>query len=183
VSASGGETVDDALAAAGTGVDPLQAGRGAVPAPAERSHLIREVTSLTLRLSERLHQDFARQAAEVGLTASQARVLLGLQPDEAIPMQALAARLGLDRSNLTAFVDKLEARGVIERRPDATDRRIKTLVVTDAGRHLRQQFWDRLMAEQAGPLAHLTCAQARALHDRLSDALVLPDRPADPAGA
>src|SRR5437870_3303553 len=53
-------------------------------------------------------------AAEFDLTLMQANVLHLL--DEPLPMSTLAERLSCDASNVTGIVDRLEARGLIERR-------------------------------------------------------------------
>ncbi|NES13943.1 MULTISPECIES: MarR family winged helix-turn-helix transcriptional regulator [Micromonospora] len=76
---------------------------------------------------------------ELGLTPAAARALHELDPDRPLPARDLAARLGCDRSNVTALVDKLEQAGLVERRGDPADRRQKTLVVTDAGRRVRER--------------------------------------------
>jgi DNA-binding MarR family transcriptional regulator len=135
-----------------------------------RPDVIQEVTYLTLALSERLHENFARHAAGFGLTSAQARVLLGLEPGQALPMRVVADRLGFDRSNLTAFIDRLEGMGAVERRPDARDRRVKALVITEIGIRLRRDLWEAL-ADDHGPLAHLTGPQAEFLRTGLVDAL------------
>jgi DNA-binding MarR family transcriptional regulator len=48
-------------------------------------------------------------------------------------MGTAAEALRCDASNLTGIVDRLEKRGLVERRTLATDRRVKELVLTDAG--------------------------------------------------
>ena len=52
-------------------------------------------------------------------------------------MGRLARGLACDASNVTGIVDRLEARGLIERRPGASDRRVKVLVITREGERLR----------------------------------------------
>ncbi len=47
---------------------------------------------------------------------------------------ALAQRLGIDRTVMTYLVDDLEQAGLVERRPNPTDRRNKLIVATDHGR-------------------------------------------------
>lgn len=51
-------------------------------------------------------------------------------------MGTAAEALRCDASNLTRIVDRLEKRGLVERRTLATDRRVKELVLTDAGREV-----------------------------------------------
>jgi DNA-binding MarR family transcriptional regulator len=131
---------------------------------------VQEVSFLMLAMAERLQDHFAARAAELGLTAGQAKVLMALVPQESLPMRALAERLGYDPSNLTGLVDKLEARGVVLRRPDKLDRRVKALVLTEDGETLRALFWER-MTHDAGPLAHLSRTALRELRNGLRAAL------------
>ena len=77
---------------------------------------------------------------ELGLTAASARALLQLDPAAPLPTKALAERLSCDPSNVTPFVDRLEEVGLIERRIDRKDRRVKTLTITAAGRRMREQM-------------------------------------------
>ncbi|MGG2461468.1 MarR family winged helix-turn-helix transcriptional regulator [Streptomyces sp. RGM 3693] len=79
-------------------------------------------------------RDFAATAAHHGLTAMQAKVLARL--DGPLPMRGLAALLVCDASNVTGIVDRLEARDLVRRAADPTDRRVKHVVATDAGREI-----------------------------------------------
>jgi DNA-binding MarR family transcriptional regulator len=67
--------------------------------------------------------------------------------DEPMSMSALADRLGIDASYVTAIADQLEERGLIERQPHPTDRRIKSLALTPEGRRLREQLAVELWTE------------------------------------
>jgi DNA-binding MarR family transcriptional regulator len=107
-----------------------------------------------LDLAERLRQHWTAHATALGLTAIQAKVLLRLIPGEATPMRKLAAQLDYDASNLTTLVDRLAARGALERQADPNDRRVKALVLTPEGERLREQFWHNLVTD-AGPLTPL----------------------------
>ncbi|EEP71054.1 MarR family transcriptional regulator [Micromonospora sp. ATCC 39149] len=86
----------------------------------------------------RHHQD--AEVAELGLTPAVAGALPELDPDRPLPTRDLAEQLRCDRSNVTALVDKLEQAGLVERQGDPTDRRQKTLVVTEAGRRMRDRL-------------------------------------------
>jgi DNA-binding MarR family transcriptional regulator len=46
---------------------------------------------------------------------------------------ALAQRLGLDRTVMTYLLDDLQGAGLVERRPDPTDRRARRVELTEAG--------------------------------------------------
>jgi DNA-binding MarR family transcriptional regulator len=89
-------------------------------------------------------------AAELGLSEAQCQVLQHLDPAAPVPMCRLAETLDCDRSNVTGIVGRLEARGLVDRRPSASDRRVKNLVLTDAGRRQRQRLLDRLGEPPAG---------------------------------
>jgi DNA-binding MarR family transcriptional regulator len=63
--------------------------------------------------------------------------VLALAVDGAHPSQReLAAFLRLDPSQVVALVDDLQRRGLVERRPDPSDRRANVVLATDAGRTL-----------------------------------------------
>src|SRR5258706_3814886 len=63
--------------------------------------------------------------SEHRLTSSQACMLQRL--DHPMPQREAALQLGYDPSNITALADALEAKGLVERRLDPSDRRGKTL--------------------------------------------------------
>jgi len=127
---------------------------------------VQEVSWMVLALADSLQQNFAAKAADFGLSGAQAKVLINLRPEEALPMRTLAKRLGYDASNLTALVDKLEARGALERRPNLDDRRIKALALTEEGLRLREDFRQQLSGD-AGPLTSLEASQVRELRELL----------------
>ena len=82
---------------------------------------------------------------EMDLTAAQGHALKSLDPNRPVPMSALADALFCDASNVTGIVDKLEARGLIARQGSEQDRRVKQLVVTEAGRKLRDKLTSRVL--------------------------------------
>jgi MarR family transcriptional regulator, organic hydroperoxide resistance regulator len=115
--------------------------------------------------------------AELDLTPAQARLLQDLEPKHPVPMTELASTLSCDASNITGLVDKLEARGLIERTASATDRRVKMIAVTKPGAELRARLLERL-SHPPGFLATLSQADQKRLRDllrkmtaRLSDRL------------
>jgi DNA-binding MarR family transcriptional regulator len=72
--------------------------------------------------------------AEHRLTSSQACLLQRL--NHPMPQREAALQLGYDPSSITALADALEARGLVERRLDPSDRRVKTLARTAEGERL-----------------------------------------------
>jgi DNA-binding MarR family transcriptional regulator len=108
------------------------------------------LVGLLFRLTGDLRQRFTDRAAQFDLSFAQAMALREL--DEPLPMRDLADRLCCDASNVTGIVDRLEGRGLVERRTVAGDRRVKHIVLTDAGRVLRQEHRDGLTVDL--PLLH-----------------------------
>jgi len=86
------------------------------------------------------------QMRELGMTPAHYRALSMLDPDEPKPMRAMADGLACDASMATWLVDRLEERGLVERRTPPNDRRVKTIVLTALGietrEMLRESFWD-----------------------------------------
>jgi DNA-binding MarR family transcriptional regulator len=119
--------------------------------------------ALLLQLSfERVHAHFAAAVAELDLAPMQAKALHELDVDRPISMRELAERLKSDPSNVTGLIDRLEARGLVERRPDRKDRRIKGLALTPAGAGLRERLFARLYAAPR-PIAELSERDQRML--------------------
>jgi DNA-binding MarR family transcriptional regulator len=104
---------------------------------------------LTANLA-RLHLDHVHAIeVEFGLSPLEVRVLRALEPDEARPMCRVAEAIGCNPANATTVVDRLEARGLVERTLDPGDRRVRALVLTDDGMRIRAAICERLGAAPA----------------------------------
>ncbi|UNS96883.1 MarR family transcriptional regulator [Streptomyces tubbatahanensis] len=91
-----------------------------------------EVAGLIGTVVTRYHEEYELAASAHALTGAQARVLT-LLARGATPMRRLARQLKCEPSNVTGIVDRLETRGLVERRPDPADRRVKLAAATDEG--------------------------------------------------
>ena len=109
-------------------------------------------------------------AGELGLAPMQLHALRLIEPGAELPMSSLAGKLFCDASNVTGIVDRLEARGLIERRPASYDRRVKLLALTDEGRRVREAAWQQL-SQPPPEIAALPLGQQRALREALRAAL------------
>lgn len=67
------------------------------------------------------------------------QMLLGVL-SEPKPMGELAQYLHCDNSNITGIVDRLEERGLVERRAAEGDRRVKLVALTAEGEQLRAEL-------------------------------------------
>lgn len=137
--------------------------------PGEERDLPRQAWTLLFELMHAHMRNFPALAAEFELSPVQAHVLrqLGEAP---LAMSTLAGYLSCDASNVTGLVDRMEARGLVERRSSEQDRRVKMLVLTEAGAALRERLLDRI-AEPPEAIAALPDEDLRALRDIMRRAL------------
>jgi DNA-binding MarR family transcriptional regulator len=112
-----------------------------------------EVVELIGEVVARFHEDYEEAAGGHALTGAQAR-LLSLLSREPLPMRKLAQKLKCEPSNVTGIVDRLESRGLVERRPDPADRRVKLAAATDEGRRIARGLRESLRFARE-PLAGL----------------------------
>ena len=135
-------------------------------APSAASEAWRYIFELVMEHRRTFHDALG----ELDLTPMQAHALKRLDPERPMVMGELAGALHCDASNVTGIVDRLEARGAVERRPAPHDRRVKTLAVTPEGRELRQSVI-RLMHEPPPAIRSLPRADQLALRDVLRRAV------------
>lgn len=77
---------------------------------------------------------FAERIAEVDLNPPLFRVLNLVDAAEGRSQQAIGQAIEVPASRMVALVDELEQRGLVERRPDPADRRVRALYLTKKGR-------------------------------------------------
>ena len=125
-----------------------------------------EVVELIGSIVTRYHDEYERAASKHTLTGAQARVL-GLLSLEPMPMRRIAQKLKCEPSNVTGIVDRLESRGLVERRPDPADRRVKLAAPTEAGTRTARELRDGLDDFAREPLGSLSREERVALRDLL----------------
>ncbi|MGW1956439.1 MarR family winged helix-turn-helix transcriptional regulator [Streptomyces sp. NPDC001920] len=124
-----------------------------------------EVVDLIGAVVGRYHEEYEEAAAEHALTGAQAK-LLSLLSLEPLPMRKLAQKLRCEPSNVTGIVDRLESRGLVERRPDPADRRVKLAAATQEGRQVARGLRESLRFARE-PLAGLSDDERLVLRDLL----------------
>jgi len=102
--------------------------------------------------------------SRLGLTPNDSRALGSLDPETGRTMRALAREWQCDASTATWIVDRLEAKGLAERRPHPTDRRVRFVVLTARGAQTKAEM---LAGTYAPPpeLLELDRAELAALRD------------------
>ncbi|WER47682.1 MarR family winged helix-turn-helix transcriptional regulator [Cupriavidus sp. WKF15] len=87
----------------------------------------------------RLQRWSQARVAGGGVTAAQSGLLFFLGGNDGALMSEAAAALDLGAPGMSGLADRTEKAGLIERRPDASDRRVSRLWLTEAGRAARQR--------------------------------------------
>jgi DNA-binding MarR family transcriptional regulator len=114
--------------------------------------------------------DLKEAVRELDLNESLAQLVWVLDPEEEpVPLRQIAGRMHCDPSNITLLADRLEEKGLAERRPHPADGRVRTLVLTAAGVAARRKLLEHV--QQRSPLAALDEEQQRQLQDLLAVAL------------
>jgi DNA-binding MarR family transcriptional regulator len=82
---------------------------------------------------------FAERIAAIDLQPPLFRVLNLIDVAEGRSQQTIGEAVEVPASRMVAFVDELERRGLVKRHPHPSDRRIRALFLTDAGRELLER--------------------------------------------
>jgi DNA-binding MarR family transcriptional regulator len=100
---------------------------------------------------------FAKRLEALGFTPAQAGILRIIATTPGLSQQELAAKLGMYASRLVSLIDDLERRGLLERQPSDSDRRLYALHLTKSGE------------EQFSVIGAVAREHGRYLLDALSD--------------
>ena len=127
-----------------------------------------------------LEAEFARGE----LTGPQRMVMQAVFHSDGLSLKEIGARVGLSHSTLSGIVDRLEARGLLERRVNSTDRRLTSIMVTKVVRDFMTHTAPNLTARPLiQALGRATAAERQAIANGLRTLQqVLDDPGADPGG-
>ena len=84
-------------------------------------------------VSRLMRAEFDRRVADagIGLTPGEGRALSYAARVGVVRQTVLADRMGIKAMTLSTYLDRLEARGLVERKTDPTDRRAKLVHLTE----------------------------------------------------
>lgn len=136
----------------------------------ERTRLIARIEETQRALGRLFAQDRSSPLFESHLTLRQLKVVLLLAETGGASGQRIAADLGVGLATVTGLVDRLAAHGLVTRREDPADRRVRRVELTEAGRHLAAQILDAGLSRFRQLLERLDTATLRDL-DRVMDRL------------
>ena len=115
-----------------------------------------------------MRKRFEQRSRHIGLTRSQWHVLAILSKNEGIYQKGLADLLEIEPVTLVRLLDKMEKRGLIERRPHPTDRRVTQLFLTPEAVPLLEVLRGVGAQTRAEAMADFTPQQEQQLHDLLT---------------
>lgn len=92
-----------------------------------------------LRLHQRISMRATLEFRRLGLSIPQFDLLSTLSEREGVSQQEIAERLTVTKGNVSGLIDRLQAQGLVERRPLPSDRRSHALYLTPGGRLLVQE--------------------------------------------
>ena len=92
--------------------------------PTERGFLLTDIGRL-------IHKVFEQRASALGYSRPQWRILAYLGNNPGMMQAQLAERMEIEPITLSRHLDRMETEGVLERRGDPRDRRVKRLFLTE----------------------------------------------------
>lgn len=98
--------------------------------------LISQIKQIGGRVFEKI---LAREQIDA-FNGAQGKILYVLWQKDHISIVELSALVGLAKTTLTSMLDRMEESGLIERVPDANDRRKCILVLTERARNLQEKY-------------------------------------------
>jgi DNA-binding MarR family transcriptional regulator len=127
-------------------------------------------------LIRRLQMISAAVAAEAfedeDMPLSQWAALTIIEHHPGIDQSGLAETVSIDKTNTGRVVDQLEAKGLVERRPNGSDRRVWMLRCTPLGHNMRKRLLPRALGTQDKLLSCLKPHQRELLIDLMSQVVM-----------
>jgi DNA-binding MarR family transcriptional regulator len=129
-------------------------------------HLIRRAQQIAVAI-------FIEECADFDLTPVQYAAMVAIQENEGIDATRLSAQIAFDRSTLGNVLERLEARGFVERYSSPDDKRVKLLKLTQQGRAVTGRAEAAVLRTQDRILAPLDPDNRRVLLELLAQVVEL----------
>lgn len=104
-------------------------------------HYIRRLQQIAVAL-------FMEETESLGVTPVQFASLLTAYKQPGTDQKTLASMIGFDKSTIGSVIDRLEARGFVQRRTSKSDRRLRLINVTSAGKKLLEDIVPPMLEAQ-----------------------------------
>ena len=92
-------------------------------------------------VSRRYVLRFEQRASEISLTLPQCKALVRLEKNEGVSQARLAELAEVEPMTMVRILDRMQADGLLERRPDPADRRARRLYLTRKARPFLDEIW------------------------------------------
>lgn len=124
-----------------------------------------------------MRRRFEERAVTYGLSSAQFRLLVRLVKDEGAPQARLAEFLEIEPISVSRLLDRMEEGGWIERRPDASDRRVRMVFPTAKSREtygaiksMAGEVYDEALAGLSAETREIVMAGLRTIRSNLAAA-------------
>lgn len=118
-------------------------------------------------VSRMIRTVYDRRVEPLGVTRAQWRALVRLSRIEGCTQTRLAAELDIEKATAGKLIERLEAKGWIERRADSADARSKRLYLTAKAKPLLDEMYARAGEVLDGIFSGISDADAARLHATL----------------
>ena len=137
--------------------------RGTWPASSPVADVEGPITHAIFRLARKHRVVVGTLLRPIGLFPGQELLLMQLRERDARSQADLVEALGIDHSTVTKMLQRMQAAGLVERRPSSGDRRVVLVGLTARGRRVRAQV-ERVWREMERlTVGHMTGAQRAGL--------------------
>jgi DNA-binding MarR family transcriptional regulator len=142
---------------------------------------LRNFGFLLRNVSNRYVLRFEQRARAISLTLPQCKALVRLEKNEGISQAGLAELAEVEPMTMVRILDRMEADGLLERRPDPADRRARRLYLTGKAKPLLDEIWQLAELTRAETFAGISRKDREAFIDMLErmhrNVCALDDRP------
>lgn len=107
--------------------------------------------------------NFERHAVELNMTLAQCKVLVYLERNEGITQVRLANLSDTDPMTVVRALDRMESEGLVERRLDPNDRRVRHLFLKPKAMPVLARIWDVADQARSEALSGLSAADRQQL--------------------
>lgn len=104
---------------------------------------------------------YAARMSSLGLSRPQARAIAYVRRFPGVTQVELSEYLGVGRMAMTGLLDRMESKGLVERREDASDRRVKRVHLTKAAKDMQPQMESLARELHAGSITGVSARDLR----------------------
>ena len=133
---------------------------------------LRNCGFLLKEVTRRYVNRFEVRAREISLNLAQAKALVRLEKNEGVSQARLAELAEVEPMTMVRILDRMEAEGLLERRPDPADRRARCLYLTAKAKPILSEIWrlsDEVRAELFAGISKAEREQFMDVLERLYD--------------